>query len=100
MYLIDHPNLLTLYTHFEDDDTLYLVLELTSGKDLMKVLEGGNKLSEKTAIKYTVQIVNGLENLHKSKIIHRDMKPENLMLGEGDTIKIIDFGLSNFEEMG
>ena len=97
MYMCHHPNILKLYSHFEDENNLYLIQELSAGGHL-----GTKKIyPEHKVLKYTRALIDGLMYMHDNhKIIHRDMKPENIMLGgyNDDTAKIIDFGLSNFKE--
>lgn len=90
-----HPNILRMLDMLEDSEKLYLVLELAHGGDLFdKIIDHGG-FSEETARIFFRQIISGLEYAHGQGIVHRDMKPENLLLGDQDVLKISDFGLSN-----
>ena len=70
-------------------------MEYASQGELFNYIVKSKRLSEKEASMFFVQIINGIEYMHKQNIAHRDLKPENLMLDENRLIKIIDFGLSN-----
>ena len=99
MYQMQHPNIVKLYTHFEDEDNLYLVMELITNKDLLEKLKKQDKgyLPEKEALKYITQIVKALKYLHSQNppIIHRDLKPENVLIDKDDNCKLADFGSAN-----
>lgn len=90
-----HPNILSMHDVLEDPEKLYLVLELAAGGDLFDKIVAMGGFDEATARLFFQQILSGLEYCHAKGIIHRDMKPENLLLAENDVLKISDFGLSN-----
>lgn len=75
-------------------------MEYASGGELFNYIVNKKRLEEAEASFFFVQIINGLEYIHKNNIVHRDMKPENLLLTEGKILKIIDFGLSNSYRSG
>jgi serine/threonine protein kinase len=90
-----HPNILNMFEVLEDAEKFYLILELAAGGDLFdKIIQMGG-FSEDQARVYFQQIVSGLRHCHDKGIIHRDMKPENLLLDASGALKISDFGLSN-----
>jgi len=91
---VNHPFIMKLYFAFQTEDKLYLVLEFVNGGELYYHLQiDGNFGTERTRF-YSAEMVLALEYLHKSGIIYRDLKPENVLIdGEGH-IKITDFGLS------
>lgn len=91
---LKHPNVLRLYRHFEDSDTVYLLLELCGKGELYQILrtQKYRRFSEEVACKYFVQVAEGLDYLHREKTIHRDIKPENLLVNDDDVLKIADFG--------
>lgn len=90
-----HENILNMYDVVEDKEKLYLVLELAAGGDLFDKIINMGGFSEDVARHYFKQVLSGLTFCHSKGIIHRDMKPENLLLGDNDLLKISDFGLSN-----
>jgi serine/threonine protein kinase len=70
-------------------------MEYADGGELFNHIVDKKRLDETEASFFYVQIINGLENIHKNNIVHRDLKPENLLISENKVLKIIDFGLSN-----
>jgi len=90
-----HDNILNMYDVLEDSEKLYLVLELAAGGDLFDKIINTGGFSEDAARSYFKQVLSGLSYCHSKGIIHRDMKPENLLLGDKELLKISDFGLSN-----
>lgn len=75
-------------------------MEYTRGGELFEYIVKKKRLEEKEAAKFLLQIIAGVEYIHKLGICHRDLKPENLLMDEDKNIKIIDFGLSNTYEEG
>lgn len=98
MYSLAHPNIISLYNHFEDNDNIYLILELSEQGQLYDKIKDKKRLDEKTAAKYLADLVSGLEFMHTRDppIIHRDIKPENLLITASGDLKLADFGWSNF----
>ncbi len=98
---LDHPNIIKLYEVYENEDFIYIVMELCNGGELfdriIKRTEMGNPFTEKEAATIFKQLMSAVSYCHSNKIVHRDLKPENLLLlnNDDDThIKIIDFGTS------
>merc|ERR1719460_76196 len=91
---LKHENILRLYKHFEDTDSVYLLLEYCAKGELYQLLRTrrGRRFTEDVARHYFVQVAQGLRYLHKACIIHRDLKPENLLVNADDVLKIADFG--------
>ncbi|CAE7943373.1 ark1 [Symbiodinium necroappetens] len=91
---LKHENVLRLYKHFEDEDTVYLLLEYCAKGELYQLLrtQKGRKFSEQMSKHFFVQLVRGLKYLHSHQIVHRDLKPENLLVTHDDVLKIGDFG--------
>ena len=101
MKKINHFNITKLYSVIETKYIIYLVQEYVQGKELNDYLYTKGKLSEIEACKFFHQIISGLSYLHHCGIVHRDFKPENILLTNDDKIlKIIDFGLGNTYEKG
>ncbi len=90
---LNHPNIIHIYDIGESGATLYLVMELVEGRTLRAVLEDG-PLPLRRALEVGEQVAAGLARAHAAGIIHRDVKPENLMVGSEGLVKILDFGLA------
>ncbi|KAL4449335.1 hypothetical protein ABPG74_015717 [Tetrahymena malaccensis] len=99
MYSLDHPNIIKLYNHFEEDAYIYLMIEYASGGQLWQKLTKERRFDENTVKRYMADIILAVEYLHSQNppIIHRDIKPENLILDENERVKLVDFGWSNFK---
>jgi serine/threonine protein kinase len=87
---LSHPNIVKYVDFFEERNVFYMVIEYIKGND-MKILFDNKPISESKTRKYCGQLLNALEYLHNQNIIHRDIKPRNVMV-IGDKIKLIDFG--------
>ena len=93
---INHLNIVQFLEIKEDLDKYYILMEYCENGELFDLILSKKKLSEDEAAYYFYQLVNGLEYIHMNNIIHRDLKPENLLLTKNNILKIIDFGLSNY----
>jgi tetratricopeptide (TPR) repeat protein len=92
--LLAHPNILRLH-NFEDGETAkFLVMEYVEGESLADRIAREGKLSEEDTRAIAIEVCRGLEHAHLKKVIHRDMKPGNVMLGKDGSVKIADFGLA------
>jgi len=100
MYKLNHPHIIKLVNHFEDDDNLYLIMHLASKGQLYSVLKKQNRFDQRTTAQYMREIISAIKYLHSFQppIIHRDIKPENILLDENGRVKICDFGWSNYED--
>lgn len=99
MYNLDHPNIIKLYNHFEEENFIYLMIEYAGGGQLYQKLKRDKRFDETTTKQYMADIILAVEYLHiqDPPIIHRDIKPENLILDEQGRVKLVDFGWSNFK---
>ncbi|XP_043232341.1 MAP/microtubule affinity-regulating kinase 3-like isoform X14 [Amphibalanus amphitrite] len=95
MKMLDHPNIVKLYQVIETKKTLYLVMEYASGGEVFDYLVFHGRMKEKEARLKFRQIVSAVQYCHSKRIIHRDLKAENLLLDSQMNIKIADFGFSN-----
>ncbi|CDW53317.1 serine:threonine protein kinase MARK2 [Trichuris trichiura] len=100
MKMLNHPNIVKLYQVIETEYTLYLVMEYASGGEVFDYLVAHGRMKEKEARAKFRQIVSAVQYLHQKNIIHRDLKAENLLLGNDMNIKIADFGFSNEFSIG
>jgi len=86
--------IVSLKYSFQDNDYLYLVMEFLPGGDLMSLLMQNDILPEEQAKLYAAEMVLAIEDIHNLKCIHRDIKPDNVLIGNDGHIKLSDFGLS------
>lgn len=91
---ISHPNIVGIYDVGEENGMYYIVMELVDGITLKKYIEEKGKLSVKEAVGIALQIANGLEAAHSNRIIHRDIKPQNILIARDGTAKVTDFGIA------
>ena len=91
---LNHENILKSYDYFEDSSNTYIVLELCPHQSIKHLLRKKKTMTEVETASIIREIVNGLIYLHDNRIIHRDLKLENFLIGKDGHIKIADFGLS------
>ena len=95
---LSHPNVVQIYDAGEDDGDPYIVMEYVEGCTLADELESNGALPPARVVELGVQVCAGLEHAHAAGLVHRDIKPGNLLLGAGDTVKIADFGIARAAE--
>lgn len=98
--MLRHPNIIQLYEIIETPRELYLIMEFCSGGELFDYIVKHTRVKEKEACRFFLQLLAGVEYIHKLGIVHRDLKPENLLLDHQRSIKLVDFGLSNTYKPG
>jgi serine/threonine protein kinase len=91
---INHPNLVQVYYCGEEQGTLFFAMELVLGKSLGEVLQTSGPIPWPEAVRHTIHAARGLEAAAAHNVIHRDVKPENLLLSNQGTVKVADFGLA------
>ncbi len=91
---LSHPNIVEMYDVGEDDGQYYIVMEYVDGKTLKQVLKSRGKLSITEVIDIMLQLTDGMAHAHDAYIIHRDIKPQNIMILSNGMIKITDFGVA------
>ncbi|XP_042331300.1 serine/threonine-protein kinase SIK2 isoform X2 [Sceloporus undulatus] len=100
MKMLDHPHIIKLYQVMETKSMLYLVTEYAKNGEIFDYLANHGRLSESEARRKFWQILSAVEYCHSRKIVHRDLKAENLLLDNNMNIKIADFGFGNFYKSG
>ncbi len=91
---ITHPNIVSVYDVGKEENLYYIVMELVKGKTLKEIIVEDGALSWKWSVKVAMQIAAALETAHKNNIIHRDIKPHNIIITEEGVAKVTDFGIA------
>ncbi len=94
--LLSHPNIVAVYDVGVDLELPYMVMELIEGITLKEYIGQKKRLDPREAVFFAMQIVKALEHAHSRKIVHRDIKPQNIMILRDGTIKVADFGIARF----
>ena len=92
------PWIVELKASFQEDDYLYLVMEYLPGGDLMNLLIQKDTLTEKEAKFYIAELILAIESIHNLDCIHRDIKPDNVLIDKNGHIKLSDFGLAKISD--
>ena len=91
---LTHPNIVTVHDVGQDGNTHYIVMEFVNGQDLKKLIRTEGPFSVERALNIAIQISAGVGYAHRSGLIHADVKPQNILITEGDTVKVTDFGIA------
>lgn len=91
---LSHPNVVGVYDVGNDGDVQYIVLELVEGISLKKYIEKKGHLPYKEALSIAIQVANGMEAAHAHHIVHRDIKPQNIIISKEGKVKVTDFGIA------
>ena len=93
---LSHPNIVSIFDvgHEEENNLYYIVMELIQGKTLKEIINSERKLTWKWAVNIAMQIASALEIAHKNGIVHRDIKPHNIIITEDGIAKVTDFGIA------
>ncbi len=91
---LSHPNIVSVYDVGEDNGLHYIVMELVEGITLKKFIEKKGRLEIREAVGISIQIAQGMEAAHEHGIIHRDIKPQNIMISKDGKVKVADFGIA------
>ncbi len=94
--MLSHPNIVNIYDVSRSGNVDYIVMELIDGITLKEYLSRRGRLSPKEVTVFATQIARALEHAHDHNIIHRDIKPQNIMLLRDGTVKVADFGIAHF----
>ncbi len=96
--VLSHPNIVKVNDVSFGDKIQYIVMEYIDGITLKEYIEHQHVIPWKEAVHFTVQILQAMQHAHEKGIVHRDMKPQNIMLLQDGTIKVTDFGIAHFSD--
>lgn len=99
MARVNHPHVAHIYDTGEHDGELYIVMEYIRGKSLTSYLKTGPTLTLERTVRWTREICEGLDAAHSCKVLHHDIKPDNIMITNQGEVKIVDFGLASFADV-
>ena len=95
---LDHPNIVGIVTAERVEGVFFIVMDYVKGESLEAVLDREKSLDLPRALNYIVQILKGVEHAHQAQILHRDLRPANVLVSESGVVKVADFGTSRFLE--
>jgi serine/threonine protein kinase len=96
---MSHPNIVTVLTAERQDNVFFIVMEYVPGETLEAIIEREGALDLARALDYTCQICNAIDHAHRAGVIHRDLRPGNVLVTEQGLVKVADFGTSRFLEI-
>ncbi|SET36499.1 Stk1 family PASTA domain-containing Ser/Thr kinase [Paenibacillus sp. NFR01] len=91
---LSHPNVVSIYDVGQEEDIHYIVMEYVEGKNLNEIIKERAPLQVDEAVRIASQICDALEHAHQNQIIHRDIKPHNILIGRNGRVKVTDFGIA------
>jgi len=92
---LNHPNIVTIFDVGQQGDTAYIAMELLEGRSLQQMMRETERLSFDAAAELAAQLADGLDHAHRFAIVHRDVKPANVMVGPSGRAKLTDFGVAH-----
>ena len=95
---LDHPNIVGIITAEKTDGVFFIVMEYVKGESLEGVLDRDKALDVPRALNFVAQVLKGVEHAHKAQILHRDLRPANVLVSESGVAKVADFGTSRLLE--
>ncbi|MEQ1870213.1 MAG: serine/threonine-protein kinase [Vicinamibacterales bacterium] len=96
---LNHPNIVTILTAEKQENVFFIVMEFVPGETLEAVVARDGPLELSLALDYTCQICNAIDHAHKQGVLHRDLRPSNVLVSEQGLVKVADFGTSRFLEI-
>jgi len=97
---LSHPNIVSIYDRGESDGHAYIAMEVIEGRSLKELIKTRGPLPVAKAIEYTQQILAALRFAHRNGIVHRDIKPHNILVGPEERLKVTDFGIARADDGG
>jgi len=89
-----HPNIVSIYDIGEEDNIYYIVMEYVAGKTLKQYIQRNDPLDSKEALDIMAQLTSAISHAHENHIVHRDIKPHNILIDRDGTVKVTDFGIA------
>src|SRR5205814_6292130 len=96
---LSHPNIVTILTAEKHKNVFFIVMEFVAGETLEAVIAREGALDIAVALDYTCQICNAVDHAHRQGVLHRDLRPSNVLVSEAGLVKVADFGTSRFLEI-
>jgi eukaryotic-like serine/threonine-protein kinase len=96
---LNHPNIVTILTAEKQENVFFIVMEFVPGETLEAILARDGALDLTVALDYTCQICNAVDHAHRQGVLHRDLRPSNVIVTENGMLKVADFGTSRFLEI-
>jgi serine/threonine-protein kinase len=96
---VSHPNIVAITTAEKQDNIFFIVMEYVQGETLENIIGAHGALELNRALDFTCQICNAVDHAHTQGVIHRDLRPANVLVTENDMLKVADFGTSRFLEI-
>ena len=96
---LNHPNIVSILTAEKQDDVFFIVMEYVQGESLENLIARGGAIELGRALDFTCQICNGVDHAHAQGVLHRDLRPANVLVSESGMVKVADFGTSRFLEI-
>jgi len=96
---VSHPNIVAITTAEKQDNVFFIVMEYVHGETLENLVAAHGPLDVNRALDFTCQICNAVDHAHRQGVIHRDLRPANVLVTENDMLKVADFGTSRFLEI-
>ena len=91
---LSHPNIVNIHDVGQEEDVHYLVMEYVQGDNLKNVIRKNGVLTPEQAVRFAIQVCEALEHAHENHIVHRDVKPQNILITDGGRAKLTDFGIA------
>jgi eukaryotic-like serine/threonine-protein kinase len=96
---LNHPNIVTILTAEKQENVFFIVMEFVPGETLEAIVTRDGALDVSRALDYTCQICNAIDHAHRQNVLHRDLRPSNVLVDERGLVKVADFGTSRFLEI-
>ena len=94
---LNHPNIVQIYEYGEEGGIAFIAMEFIKGRELKDYFDSGQRFANKDIARIMGEMLGALEHAHRNGVTHRDMKPANVIVLEGGTVKVADFGIARIE---